>query len=84
MCLAAYWATTVTGSGRRYPELARKRASRGERVLHLVLGTDPLNPAPCPRGSDPALSGLGIAPSSYGFGAMRPEAEVNTPPMYLR
>jgi len=27
---------------------------------------------------------LGIAPSSYGFGAMRPEAEVHTPPMYLR
>src|SRR5580693_9635501 len=28
--------------GAAVPELARKRASRGERVLHLVLGTDPL------------------------------------------
>ena len=28
--------------GAAVPELARKRASRGERVLHPVLGTDPL------------------------------------------
>jgi len=33
--------------GAAVPELARKRASRGERVLHLVLGTDPLQASAC-------------------------------------